>query len=38
MLPSVFIVDYFQTETFYWDQGVFDLSPQVPGQIHNNIT
>lgn len=32
------MVDMIQKELFYWDQGVFDLSPQVPGQIHNNIT
>lgn len=37
-VPLCFTVDNIQTELFYGDQGVFDLSPQVPSQIHNNIT
>lgn len=37
-VPFCLTVDKFQAELFYWDQGEFDLSCQVPSQIHNKIT
>lgn len=37
-VPFCLTVDTFQAELFYWDQGEFDLSRQVPSQIHNKIT